>query len=65
MFNKTLSKIGGSTLQLNTNSNDSRYWFPFVRSRSYGWFLSHSGNFRGNNYLYPSNRALSVALLDI
>ena len=65
VFNKTLSKIGGSTLQLNTNSNDSRYWLPFVRSRSYGWFLTNSGLFTGYTALYSSNRALSVALLDI
>lgn len=63
VFNKTLSKIGGSALQLNTNSNDSRYWVPFVRSRSYGWFLSGAGYFNGA--LYASSRALSVALLEI
>jgi hypothetical protein len=65
VFNKTLSKIGGSTLQLNTNSDDSRYWFPLVRSRSAGWYLDNSGFFRGNGTLYYGNRALSVALLDI
>jgi hypothetical protein len=65
VFNKTLSKIGGSTLQLNTNSNDSRYWLPFVRSRSYGWLLDNPGFFLGNRSLDNSYRALSVALLDI
>ncbi|MBR2307136.1 MAG: hypothetical protein IKA48_08065, partial [Fibrobacter sp.] len=65
VFNKTLSKIGGSTLQLNTNSNDSRYWVPFVRSRSYGWHLSNHGYFYGGSGLYSYLRALSVALLDI
>ena len=65
VFNKTLSKIGGSTLQLNTNSNDSRYWLPFVRSRSLGWSLSGNGNFTGNFALNYTSRALSVALLDI
>ncbi len=65
VFNLTLSKIGGSTLQLNTDSNDSRYWFPFVRSRSYGWNLNNYGNFNGYAALYHNYRALSVALLDI
>lgn len=65
VFNKTLSKIGGSTLQLNTNSNDSRYWLPFVRSRSNGWLLSSYGFFSGSSYLDAYSRALSVALLDI
>lgn len=65
VLNITLSKIGGSTLQLNTNSNNSRYWVPFVRSRSYGWLLHHYGFFYGNYALYTNNRALSVALLDI
>ena len=65
VFNKTLSKIGGSTLQLNTNSNDSRYWLPFVRSRAFGWLLNYSGFFGGAYGLYTSNRAFSVALLDI
>jgi len=65
VFNKTLSKIGGSTLQLNTNSNDSRYWVPFVRSRSYGWYLNYYGYFYGNGNLFITNRALSVALLEL
>ena len=65
VFNKTLSKIGGSTLQLNTNSNDSRYWVPFVSSRSNGWGLNYNGFFLGNRSLYNANRALLVALLDI
>lgn len=65
VFNKTLSKIGGSTLQLNTNSADSRYWLPFVRSSSTGWSLSIYGYFSGTGYLYYNYRALSVALLDI
>jgi hypothetical protein len=65
VFNKTLSKIGGSTLQLNTNSDESRYWFPVVRSRSYGWLLGYAGSFYGGSNLNPANRALSVALLDI
>lgn len=65
VFNKTLSKIGGSTLQLNTNSNDSRYWPPFVRSRSAGWYLSSGGDFGGNHSLYDSYRALSVALVEL
>lgn len=65
VFNKTLSKIGGSTLQLDTNSTDSRYWLPFVRSRSYGWALIYSGYFIGNLALSYSDRALSVALLEI
>lgn len=65
VFNKTLSKIGGSTLQLNTNSDDSRYWLPFVSSRSYGWFLTTGGLFGGYSYLGIYSRALSVALLDI
>ena len=65
VFNKTLSKIGGSALQLNINSNDSRYWFPFVRSRSLGWHLSNSGLFFGHYPLYTNNGALSVALLEL
>jgi hypothetical protein len=65
VFNKTLSKIGGSTLQLNTNSDVSRYWVPFVRSRSYGWNLTNNGYFHGNAYLNYDRRALSVALLEI
>jgi hypothetical protein len=65
VFNKTLSKIGGSTLQLNTNSSDSRYWVPFVRSRSFGWLLDNGGYFGGYTLLNSSYRALSVALLDI
>lgn len=66
VFNKTLSKIGGSTLQLNTNSDDSRYWFPFVRSRSSGWSLYSSGLFLGNGYLPNGNyRVLSVALVNL
>ena len=65
VFNKTLSKIGGSTLQLNTNSNDSRYWLPFVRSRSGGWFWGGNGDFGGRSTLFYDLRALSVALLDI
>jgi hypothetical protein len=65
VFNKTLSKIGGSTLQLNTNSNDSRYWFPFVRSRSYGWILYYYGVFAGTTTLHYGYRALSVALLEL
>ena len=65
VFNKTLSKIGGSTLQLNTNTNDSRYWVPFVRSRSNGWFLNLNGNFTGYFTLYYTGLALSVALLEI
>lgn len=65
VINKTLSKIGGSTLQINTNSNDSRYWLPFVRSSSVGWFLNYSGSFIGTSYLNGNYRALSVALLDI
>ena len=65
VFNNILSKIGGDTLQLNTNSSDSRYWFPFVRSRSYGWILTYSGILNGNYYLDNSNWTLSVALLEI
>lgn len=65
VFNKTLSKIGGSTLQLNTDSNDTRYWVPFVRSRSAGWSLSATGAFHGSYALTYSFRALSVALLEI
>ena len=65
VFNKTLSKIGGGTIQVNTSSSDSRYWFPFVRSRSYGWYLYYGGLFSGNYGLYYGSRALSVALLDI
>ena len=65
VFNRTLSKIGGSTLQLNTNSNDSRYWFPFLRSRSDGWGLYHYGSFSGNNAMSGYYRALSVTLLDL
>jgi hypothetical protein len=64
VFNRTLSKIGGSTLQLNTNSNDSRYWVSFVLSRSYGWLLYYNGYFTGY-LLYYYGRALSVALLEI
>lgn len=65
VFNKTLSKIGGSTLQLNTNSGNSRYWLPFVRSRSNGWALNFYGNFYGYNTLIYNYRALSVALLEL
>ena len=65
VFNKTLSKIGGNALQLNTNSNDSRYWVPFVRSRSLGWHLSYAGHFNGFHSLNNTHRALSVALLDL
>ena len=65
VFNKTLSKIGGSTLQLNTNSTDSRYWLPFVRSRSGGWNLSYYGNFTGYTAMYDNSQVLSVALLEI
>jgi len=65
VFNKTLSKIGGSTLQLNTNSSDSRYWLPFVRSRSYGWNLANSGNLPGGYTLDNNYRALSVALVNL
>ena len=64
-FNAVLDKIGGNRLQLNTNSNDSRYWFPFVRSRSSGWLLYYRGFFAGSATLNYSNRALSVALLEI
>lgn len=65
VFNKTLSRIGGSTLQINTNSDYSRIWLPFVRSRSSGWLLSYQGVFIGNYTLNNSNRTLSVALLEI
>ena len=65
VFNKTLSKIGGSTLQLNTNSPNSRYWFPFVRSRSNGWLLNYNGYLYGYYYLNTTARALSVALLKL
>jgi hypothetical protein len=65
IFNKTLSKIGGGALQLNTNSINSRYWLPFVRSRSNGWYLATNGYFSGSYALYGTNRALSVALLEI
>lgn len=65
VFNKTLSKIGGSALQLNTNSNESRYWFPFVSSSSYGWNLTSNGFFYGYGNLFNLYRALSVALLEI
>lgn len=65
VFNKTLSKIGGSTLQLNTNANDSRYWLPFVRSRFYGWALSGTGYFYGSPTLSTTYRALSVALVNL
>lgn len=64
VFNKTLSKIGGSTLQINTNSNDSRIWLPFVRSSSTGWYLSSNGFFFGYTLSTP-NRALSVALVEL
>ena len=65
VFNKTLSKIGGNTLQINTNSNASRYCFPFVRSRSHGWYLDCYGFFSGNYPLTAYCRALSVALLEL
>jgi hypothetical protein len=65
IFNKTLSKIGGGALQSNTNSINSRYWLPFVRSRSNGWILSYNGIFSGLSTLNTYNRALSVALLEI
>ena len=65
VFNNTLSKIGGSTLQLNTNSNSSYYWLPFVRSRSNGWALYSYGLFFGYGNLYSYRRALSVALLEL
>lgn len=66
IVNKTLSKIGGGALQLNTNVINSRYWLPFVLSRSYGWYLSSNGYFFGHAYLSSySSRALSVALLEI
>jgi hypothetical protein len=64
-INVTQNAIGGSKLQLNTNANASRYWFPFVRSRSNGWNLTSTGIFNHTYYLNGSNRALSVALLDI
>ena len=65
VFNKTLSKIGGGTIQVNTNSSDSRYWLPFVRSRSYGWILNVNGFFFGYYNLGNYTRALSVALLEL
>lgn len=65
VFNKTLSKIGGDALQLNSNSSDSRYWVPFARSRSYGWYLTNNGIFAGTAALYTDRRALSVALLEL
>ena len=65
VFNKTLSKIGGNTLQINTNLNASRYWFPFVRSRSHGWILYAYGDFYGSSALNRSGLALSVALLEL
>ena len=63
-INVTQNAIGGSKLQLNTNANASRYWLPFVRSRSNGWVLNNNGNFSGG-YLSSTARALSVALLNI
>lgn len=65
VFNKTLSKIGGSTLQLNTNSNGSRFWLPFVRLRNNGWSLRYYGPFVGGNALFDNSQVLSVALLEI
>lgn len=65
IFNKTLSKIGGAALQLNTDSANSRYWLPFVRSRSNGLDLSNRGNFYGTTTLSYTFRALSVALLEL
>lgn len=61
-YNRTLQKMGGQTLRL--SSGGYTYWLPFVRSRSYAWFIYFDGYF-GFNRMSSNFRALSVALLKI
>ncbi len=63
-LNRTLKKMSGQKLELYRNSNDCRYWLPFVRSRSQAWGLNHYGSFYGS-YLTTYHWSLSVALLKI
>lgn len=65
VFNRTLKKMSGQKLELYRNSNDCRYWLPFVRSRSQAWVLSSNGGFYGSYTMDANYRSLSVALLKI
>ena len=62
-FNRTLSRMGGMALELNRNSDECRYWCPFLRSRALAWLLGNGGNLDNFTNLTPSRRVVSCSLL--
>ena len=62
-FNRTLSRMGGMALELNRNSEECRYWCPFLRSRALAWLLGNGGNLDNFTNLTPSRRVVSCSLL--
>ena len=62
--NKTLNAMSGQKIELNRNSDECRYWFPFLRSRGLVWAMYPNGTFNGTSTLPTPRRALSVALLE-
>lgn len=63
VFNRTLAKMNGTALELNRNTDDCRYWLPFLRGRGLAWALGYGGVFGDYNYLGASRRVLSCSLL--
>ena len=62
-FNRTLSRMGGMALELNRNSDECRYWCPYLRSRALAWYLIYRGNLYSNGNLPDSRRVVSCSLL--
>lgn len=62
-FNRTLSRMDGMALELNRNSDECRYWCPFLRLRTLALGLNYFGNLYVSYDLRSSRRVVSCSLL--